>query len=228
MHSDLTLLQSIPLFNGIKKEELRGMLGCLNARKQRYEAGEVILLAGERAGNVGVLLSGRAQVVREDYAGNRTILTQLSPGELFAEVFACASGSAKTLPISVLSIVESEALLLDYRRIISSCTSACAFHTRLIENMLAVLANKSLLLNRRLGHLSKRSTREKLLSYLEEQAAFHNSRSFAIEFNRQELADYLCVERSAMSAALGKLQAEGLVRYHKNQFWLPGAEDALS
>ncbi len=222
---EMDLLQSVPLFSGMQKEDILRILGCLNAREQRHQAGELILLAGEQAGSVGILLRGRAQVVREDYAGNRTILTQLAPGELFAEVFACASGGARKLPISVLSVSESEVLLLDYRRIIASCTSACAYHTKLIENMLSVLANKSLLLNRRLGHLSKRTTREKLLSYLEEQAALHNSRCFSIEFNRQELADYLCVERSAMSAALGKLQAEGFVRYQKNRFWLPGAED---
>ncbi len=228
MDSYLSLLQSVPLFNGMQNEDIRRLLDCLNTRKQCYQAGELILLAGEPAGNVGVLLRGRAQVVREDYAGNRTILAQLAPGELFAEVFACASGGTTTLPISVLSVTESEVLLLDYRRIIASCTSACAYHTKLIANMLSVLASKSLFLNCRLGHLSKRTTREKLLSYLEEQAAFHNSRCFAIEFNRQELADYLCVERSAMSAALGKLQAEGLVRYQKNRFWLPGKMDTNS
>lgn len=180
----------------------------------------MILLAGDPADRVGVLLEGRAQVIREEFSGSRTILTGLNPGNLFAEAFACASGEHKTLPVTVLAVAESVVLWMDYRKILRACPAGCAFHHRLVENMLAVVADKNLMLNRRIGHLSKRSTREKLLSYLSEQAALHGSAAFSIPFDRQQLADYLCVERSAMSAVLSKLREEGVLEVERNRFRL--------
>lgn len=209
-----------PLFRGISGEDLEQVLQCLNAGTRRYPAGSVILSAGERAEQVGLVLEGRVQVVREEFSGSRTLLTELVPGELFAETFACAPGDEKVLPVTVASVTESAALLLDYRRIVRACPNACPFHTRLIENMLEVLAEKNMALNRRLVHLSRRSTREKLLSYLEEQAALYGRSEFTIPFDRQELADYLCVDRSAMSTALSSLQAEGILKTRRNWFQL--------
>lgn len=209
-----------PLFAGISPDGLIQMLSCLDARRKCFVSGEVVLLAGETADRIGVLLSGRAQVLREDVAGTRTIVAELMPGDLFAETFACASGGGMALPVTVQAAAESAVLLLDYRRMISSCRQSCPCHAKLIENMLAVLADKNLLLSRRLGHLSRRTTREKLLSYLSEQATLAGSDRFTIPFNRQELADYLCVERSAMSAALGRLREEGLLDFSRSRFYL--------
>lgn len=208
------------LFRGIAQADLDHVLRCMDAREKVYVSGEAIFRAGEPAGRIGVLLSGGAQVIREEYDGARTILAGLSEGELFGEAFACAMGGPKQFPVTVQSVAMSTILLLDYRKMLAVCPAACPHHMRLIQNMLAVLAEKNLLLNRRVGHLSKRSTREKLMSYLREMEAACGSASFAIPFNRQELADYLCVDRSAMSAALSKLQQEGLLRYQKNQFTL--------
>lgn len=220
MNLEEAVLRRVPLFRGIPEEEWGQMWECLHAQKQRYSPGEVILLAGQPADRVGILLEGQAQVIREEFSGSRTILTALSPGDLFAEAFACASGEHKTLPVTVLSVAESTVLLIDYRRILHTVPAGCTFHDRLVENMLAVMADKNLMLNRRLGHLSKRTTREKLLSYLSEQATLHGSASFSIPFNRQELADYLCVERSAMSAVLSRLRAEGVLETERNRFTL--------
>ena len=168
MNDHEAILRSVPLFDGIRPDEWERMLGCLGAVHRRYPAGEFILMAGQPADRVGVLLEGRAQVLREEFSGARTILTALAPGDLFAEAFACASGGGRTLPVSVLATSDCRVLLIDYRKIITSCPSACDFHARLVRNMLAVLADKNLLLNRRLRHLSKRTTREKLLSYAAE------------------------------------------------------------
>ena len=214
------ILESVPLFRGISEGERQQMLDCLRAQQQRFAAGAVILLAGDPADRVGVLLEGRAQVIREEFSGSRTILTGLNPGNLFAEAFACASGEHKTLPVTVLAVAESVVLWMDYRKILRACPAGCAFHHRLVENMLAVVADKNLMLNRRIGHLSKRSTREKLLSYLSEQAALHGSAAFSIPFDRQQPADYLCVERSAMSAVLSKLREEGVLEVERNRFRL--------
>ncbi|MCI8492966.1 MULTISPECIES: Crp/Fnr family transcriptional regulator [Anaerotruncus] len=220
MEKYFDILKNVSLFHGIDPADYPRMLACLKASPKRFLAGESILLAGDPADRVGILLEGRAQVVREELSGSRTILTALEPADLFAEVFVCASGGKKTLPVSVFSVTDSAVLLLDYRRIISSGPEGCAFHDRLVENMLAVMADKNLMLNRRIGHLSRRLTREKLLSYLSEQAALCGGSEFDIPFDRQELADYLCVERSAMSAILSKLRAQGVLEYNRRHFRL--------
>lgn len=211
------ILEKIPLFRGIPPEEAERMFPCLNAVRRRCEPEERILWAGRPADRLGAVLEGRVQVIREDEDGNRTIVAGLEPGDLFAEAFACAGGAL--LPVSVLAVTPCEVLFLDPGRIVTGCASTCACHARLIANMLAVLADKNLLLNRRLGHLSQRSTRDKLLSYLREQAP-GGAGEFTIPFTRAELADYLCVERSAMSAVLSRLRAEGLVETRGKSFTL--------
>ena len=223
MEKYLPMLKRSPLFLGIGEEDLKSMLRCLNARTAVYRRQEIVLLEGQPASSVGVVLSGRVQIVKEDFSGERSILTEIAPGGLFAEAFACARTAR--IPVTAVSVTESEVLWLDYLRVVSSCSSACRFHIILIENMLAVLASKNILLNQKIEHLSKRSTREKLLSYLSDQAAEKGANEFDIPFNRQELADYLCVDRSAMSGELSRMRREGLLSYHSNHFSLPGAEE---
>ena len=193
MQTNGEICQTVPLFQGLEPREIEGVLSCLQSETKRAAA---------------------------DAFGNRTILTKLSPGELFGETFACASGDKKTLPVTVIAEEPSVIMLVDYHKIITTCASACRYHTQLIENMLAILADKNWMLNRRIEHLSKRTTRDKLLSFLEEQALLKGSREFSIPFDRQELADYLCVERSAMSAVLGKLRDEGYLTFHRSRFRL--------
>lgn len=213
-------LENSLLFRGIPGDELEQLIDCLGATKQLFLPSEVILAEGQPAQQIGILLYGRAQVIREDRLGNRNILAEIEPGELFAETFACASEASSFLSVTVLSVTQSGVLLFDYQSLICTCPSFHKLHTLLIKNMLSILANKNLLLNRRLGHLSKRTTREKVLSYLTEQATLCGSAEFHIPFNRQQLADYLCVERSAMSAVLSQLRREGLLDFHKNHFFL--------
>ena len=119
------ILECVPLFRGISEEERQQMLDCLRAQQQRFATGAVILLAGDPADRVGVLLEGRAQVIREEFSGSRTILTGLNPGNLFAEAFACASGEHKTLPVTVLAVAESVVLWMDYRKILRACPAGC-------------------------------------------------------------------------------------------------------
>ena len=214
------ILTECALFRGLRRAQIREMLPCLSARQARFRRGQFLLRAGDRASSAGIILSGEAEVLQEDFWGNRNLLAAVGPGDLFAEAFACASGEHKTLPVTVLAVAESVVLWMDYRKILRACPAGCAFHHRLVENMLAVVADKNLMLNRRIGHLSKRSTREKLLSYLSEQAALHGSAAFSIPFDRQQLADYLCVERSAMSTVLSKLREEGVLEVERNRFRL--------
>ena len=211
---------NVPLFRDIGLQDIKTVLSCLQADIRQVAGGQVVFLAGQKAERVGILLEGAVTVSKDDASGNRSILARLGPGELFGETFACASGEKKTLPVTVTAEESSVIMLVDYHKIITTCASACPYHTKLIENMLAVLADKNWMLNRRIEHLSKRSTRDKLLSFLEEQMVLQGTRNFSIPFDRQGLADYLCVERSAMSAVLGKLRDEGYLTFHRSRFHL--------
>lgn len=214
----LAVAKASPLFYSIEEAELNGLLGCLRAKTCSYEKGAFLLRAGEPVTGFGMVLTGRVQVTREDLYGTRTLLTQLEAGDLFAEAFAFAN--APVMPVTVEAASECTALFFDHTRMLAPCANGCAFHTQLIRNMMGILAKKNLMLNSKIQHISRRTTREKLLSYLNEQAHIHKSPQFIIPFDRQELADYLCVERSAMSAELSRLQKEGLLSYHKSAFKL--------
>lgn len=211
-------LSQAPLFSGIKSEDLANMLQCLGARQRSYARQEWVVQAGERPEEIGLLILGRVQLLQEDYIGNRHILAELSPYSLFGEAYVCARNAS--FPLSILAVEASDILFLDYHRIFTTCSASCRFHAQLIANMLAILAENNIYLNRKLHHLSRRSTRDKLLSYLYEHAAQAGSNRFTIPFNRQELADYLCVERSAMSAELGRMRSDGLLDFERNQFVL--------
>ena len=218
MKKYINILMKCPLFAGISEEELLAMASCLGARAVSVPAGEVIFSEGSPAKYMGLLLSGAAQVVQEDYFGNRTILTHLEPADLFGESFACAQMEA--LPVSVIAAEPSEVLLMDCRRLLTTCTSACDFHNRLIFNLLKVVAMKNLMFQQKIEITSKRSTWEKLMTYLAAQAKRCGSNSFTIPFDRQELADYLEVDRSGLSAEISKLRKEGVLQSEKNRFVL--------
>lgn len=208
----------ISLFDGIEEQEMEMLLSCLAGRRAYYEDGEYILLAGDKPDAVGLVVSGSVFVLSEDFWGNRTILARVERGGLFGEAFSFAR--VDSLPVNVVASGKAEILFVNCERIITVCPSACEFHNRLIQNMLKILAEKNITLTQKIGHMARRSTREKLLSYLSEQAKRAGTDSFAIPLNRQELADYLAVDRSAMSKELGRLKEEGQISFHKNQFRL--------
>lgn len=194
------------------------MLSCLGARTRSLTKNQIIFQEGDPARDVGIVLSGAVQIVKEDYYGKRSIVARIGPGELFGESFACAG--VKALPVSVVASEDSLVAIIDCHRITVSCSNACAFHSRMIFNLLRVVASKNLLFNQKIEITSKRTTREKLMTYLLSQAKLHGSDSFTIPYDRQALADYLGVERSAMSTELGKLRREGVLECDKSWFKL--------
>lgn len=214
----LAILKQCPLFVGIADADIPHALACLSARERRYAKGEAVFLAGQRAASVGIVLSGGVHVEKDDYWGNRTILAHVEPGGLFAEAFVCAG--VEKLPVSVTAAEKTGVMLVDYNKIVGGGGLGCAFHSHLVQNMLRVLAQKNVYLTQKMEAITQRTTREKLLAYLSAQARQAGSSRFTIPFNRQELADYLSVERSAMSAQLSQMQRDGLLRYDKNQFEL--------
>ena len=205
------------LFSGIGADDFLALSGCLDIREKRYASGDYIVFAGKAPQGIGVVLAGQAHVIQQDYWGNRSIIGHLAESDVFAESFVCAG--EPVMPVSVVATAACEVLFLNFERVINSCSNNCRFHQQLIRNMLGIVASKSVALTRKLEDISQRSTRDKLLSYFSRQAKEHGAH-FSIPFNRQELADYLGVDRSALSAVLGTLAREGFIRYRKNDFWL--------
>lgn len=212
------ILQQCSLFSGVEGEELEAMLQCLGARKLTVDKEQFIFREGDPADFVGVVLTGAVRILRMDFYGNQSIVGQLESGDLFGEAFSCA-GSA-LLPVSAVAVQPSLVLLLDLRRVLTVCSNACTFHSRIVSNLVRELARKNLQLNQKLDIASRRSTRDKLMAFLLSQAKAQGSARFTIPFDRQALADYLGVERSAMSAELSKLQKEGVLRTQRSQFEL--------
>ena len=212
------ILERCSLFSGIRMEDLGAMMGCIGGRTMSFAKGQAIFREGDPATHVGLVLSGAVQLVREDYYGNRSIVAHIGPTELFGETYACAG--IKSMPISVVADEDSQVLLMDCRRITVSCSNACAFHSRMIYNLLRLVASKTLVYDQKIQITSKRTTREKLMTYLLHQAKLHGSNRFAIPYDRQELADYLEVDRSGLSAEISKLRREGILESEKNHFQL--------
>ena len=214
---DWETLKECPLFHDITLENIPSMLNCLDAMEKTYRRDDFIFLAGDEPRYVGVVLSGGVRIIQEDFWGNRSILAHAGPSDIFGEV-ACAE--ITKLPVSVLVHSKAEILLLDYRRIFNTCSNACTHHAGLIRNMVRILARKNLYFTTKMSHLTKRTTREKLLSYLSFLSMEAGSNRVTVPFSRQDLADYLSVDRSALSRELSRMQQDGLLHYEKNKFEL--------
>ena len=206
------------LFKGISQEELQSVLQCLNSTTQTYKKGEVIYRSSQVVEAVGLIVYGGVNIEYDDIWGNRSLLNHLERGEVFAETYACIPGEA--LMVNVVACEETCVLFLNTTQLLTTCTSACSHHNKIIRNLLEVSAEKNLSLSRRIFHTSAKTIRGRLMSYLSYQSMQEKKYSFTIPFNRQQLADYLGVDRSAMSNELGKMQREGLIEFDKNYFVL--------
>lgn len=212
------ILRKCPLFNDIKDENLTAMLGCLGAKVKSYRKKEIIIAEGEVVNYIGIVLSGMVQLERTDYYGTRSIVTSICPSELFGEAFACAG--IENIPFDVIASEEAEIMLIDCKKIIHLCSNACEFHNQLIFNLLRIVATKNMILNQKAEITAKRTTREKLMTYLLTQAKKNGSSSFTIPYDRQALADYLEVDRSGLSNEISKLREEGVIESKRSWFKL--------
>ena len=208
------------MFSGITETEIEAMLSCLSATKHSYQKGEYIFRKGELVSHVALLLEGCVHIQKEDYWGNSSILNEITEGETFGEVYACLGNDE--LLNNAVAVRPSVVLFLDINRVLTMCPSACRFHGRLIRNLLSSLAARNKVLAQKLEHMSQRTTRVKLLSYLSEQSLKAGCPAFDIPFNRQQLADFLSVDRSAMSNELCKMRVrdEGILQFDRNHFTL--------
>ena len=211
-------LKRTKLFSGVGEEDIASLLSCLGARKKEYKKGEYILREGEHIRDIFILVEGKIHIQKDDYWGNRSILSVISVGEMFGEGYAAPESGA--LLNDVVAVEDSSVLFFDVKRILTTCSSACRFHNMIVQNMFFAISDKNRKLVQKLGHMSGRTTRAKLISYLSEEAKRQGSSAFTVPFNRQQLADYLCVDRSAMSNELCKMRDEGMIKFEKSRFEL--------
>jgi CRP-like cAMP-binding protein len=216
MEAYAELLAGRALFSGIEADQIPALLAGLHATKQAYQKGGCIRQEGDPANFIGIVLEGTVQIYQDDYSGKRNIIAGFGPGAMFAEAFACAGVSE--LPVSILAVTDCVVLFLRADRILSP--AAGEEEQRLLRNLLKIVAQKNALLNRKLRIVAHKTTAEKLMAFLNEQARLHHAAEFTIPYDRQALADYLGVERSAMSAEIGKLQKAGVLETHKSWFKL--------
>ena len=218
MKKYIEILKRTQLFSGVSDTEISAMLNCLQAKLLTFQKGDYVFREGERIDNITVLVKGKLLVQHDDFWGNRNIVNVIRVGEMFGEAYvAPESGS---LLNDVIAEEDSAVIFFDVRRILTVCSTACRFHSMVIQNLFFAISEKNRKLVQKIGHMSKRSTRAKLLSYLSEEAKRQNSSHFTIPFTRQQLADFPCVDRSAMSNELCKMRDEGLLQFAKNQFIL--------
>lgn len=201
------------MFSGVSEDEIVSMLSCLDARLCSYKKGEYVLRQGEHVNKICVLVAGELHIQRDDYWGNRTIVNRIDEGETFGEAYV--SPRSRAMLNDVVAVEDSDVIFFDVNRVIVTCSSACRFHSMVVQNLFYDISDKNRKLLQKLGHMSGRTTRAKLISYLSDEAKKHGSASFKIPFNRQQLADFLSVDRSAMSGELCKMRDDGLLEFEK-------------
>jgi len=217
MKDKFPVLMSVKLFSGMTGGGVETMLGCIDARAKTIRKGGIILLTGDKPRHIGIVLQGQLHIVREDFDGNRSLIAVLSPGDIFAEAL-CFAGIEES-PVTVIASQDSSVLLLSVERILSTCPNSCSFHRDLIRNMLGLIAAKNLQLQSHMEILSAKSIRARVMLFFESFAA-KRGREITIPLNREEMAEYLCVERSALSHELARMKRDGAIDYWKNKFIL--------
>ncbi len=222
---DIEVLQKMPLFRGMTDKEIQDLLKSLNAKKQSYEKNDIILHAGSKPGVIGIVLSGSVTILSDDIWGNRTILSHVENGGLFAEAYALLEDVP--MLVDVMANEDCSILLLKTKGILSSAGSQNSWDYKFLRNLLLISSKKNLNLSGRSFHTSPKTIRERVMSYLNTFALQNDSTEFDIPFNRQQLADYLNLERSALSKELGKMQKEGIIKTRKSHFKLLVPSDII-
>lgn len=218
MKKYIPILKNTQLFSGASDEDIEAMLSCLNGKLCRYKKGEYVMHEGERVERLMMLVEGGLHIQRDDYWGNRSIISTVGVGEMFGEAYSAPESG----PIvnDVLAVEDSAVIFLDIGKLLTVCPNGCKFHAMAVKNLFFAISEKNRKLVQKLGYMSRRTTREKLMNYLSDEARRQNSSTFYIPFNRQQLADFLSVDRSAMSNELCRLRDEGLIEFEKNRFRL--------
>ncbi len=218
MEKYIPILKTTQLLSGVDTNEISAMLNCLQAHLRTYQKGEYVLRQGDHICNILLLVEGTLHIQSDDYWGNRSIVNIISVGEMFGEAYVAAENDS--IVNDVLAVEDCTVISFSIEQILRVCSAACRFHSMVIRNLFLAISEKNRRLMQKLGYISRRTTREKLISYLSDEAKRHSSSEFTIPFNRQQLADFLSVDRSAMSNELCKMRDEGMLEFQKNRFIL--------
>ena len=213
---DIHLLAGTRLFQGIREHEIEAMLTCLSAEERTYGKDAYIYRAGDVTGRLGVVMEGAVNIIKDDVWGNRKIIENIGGGQIFGETYACLKG--EPLMVDVQASERSRILFMDVNRILTTCSSSCDFHNRLIRSLMDVLAGKNVMLTKKMDIITPKSLRERVMVYLSQESVKQGCRTVTVPFNRQQMADYLSVDRSALSAELSRMQRDGVISYEKNRF----------
>lgn len=211
----INILSSMPLFNQIEEEKLEPILQCLQPVIRTYPANDMIALEGEPLYGIGLILSGQAQIVRESATGDRIIMAQLSEGHLFGEVAAYARDPV--WPVTVIATKDSEVMFIPTSKLATPCCNACPWHRQLIFNMLEILSEKALSLNKKIGYLTLKGMRSRISAYLLDQHKKNNSLTFDLPVKRTEMAELLHVSRPSMSREMGRMRDERIIDFERNR-----------
>lgn len=215
---DWDLFENIPVFYRIERGELKKLFMCLKVKEKTYTKDEYIYRAGDMIDSFGIITSGSANLLKDDAWGNAQILDHIGKGQIFAETYACIG--TEPLMINVQASEETTAVFFNIRRLLEGCCSSCSFQGRLVRNLLQVMAQKNLNLTRKIDLITPKSIRERIMTYLSGEAVKQGQDAFRIPFNRQQMADYLSVDRSALSKELSKLKNDGFIDFKKDYFIL--------
>ena len=218
MKKYVPVLKKTRLFAGVAEEDLAAMLSCLKATTGSCRKGNYVYRQGERVERLSILVAGKLQIQKDDRWGNRTIVSTVEVGDMFGEEYVAPQSTV--LLNDVIALEDSVIVFLEARRVLTVCSSLCRFHSRVIQNLFYAISERNRRLMLKLDHVSRRTTREKLISYLSEEAQLQGSTKIVLAFNRQQLADYLSVDRSAMCKELARMRDEGMLRFEKNTFEL--------
>ncbi len=218
MEQYLSLIETSPLFHGVAEADVLPLLQRLKVRKKKYEKGEFLFYSGDAVPYIGLVLEGAVHIIQEDYWGNRNILSQIPAGFFFGEAFACLPDAPATVDV----VAASDAVIMQVYvgNILHAGQVLTPDQARFMGNLLALMAEKNRLLTEKMRYLTQRSTRQKIIRYLSDMARKKGKATFVLPFNRQQMADFLSVDRSALSAELSKMKKEGLIDYHKDKFTL--------
>lgn len=221
-HNDKNMKNCI-LFKDLSEEQLKAILTCFQPKIKQYDKNELILDEYSTIYAIGVVLSGRIQLEQIDVYGNRHIVNVLGKNELLLESFVCANVSK--IPMKIIALQPSEIMFIDYHHLMNPCEIGCSFLNQIMQNLVFILANKNLNFHRKLQIISKKTTKDKLLAYLNMEVIKQNSLKILIPYDRKQLADYLGVDRSGLSQEISKLVKTNKLKTDKNYFELIKEED---
>lgn len=211
----MSFISKTALFRGCSEEDILNMSEHLDFRTDRYRKGDVIFSTGSVVTDIGLVLSGSVRIEHTDLWGNKSILGLTPAGGVFAESYACIPN--EPMMVDAVANEDCDILFISVPRLFIPC-SACGSQNRLIQNLVMISAGKNLQLSRRSLHTSPKTIRGRLFSYFSQQVSAQGSNKIVIPFDRQQLADYLNLDRSALSKELGKMRNDGLIEYNKNTF----------